>query len=40
MEALKLIISMLQAEGRYDCVEVCVNKANTAALHLFERTGF
>lgn len=39
-EALKLIISKLQDEGKYNCVEVCINKSNTAALRLFEKIGF
>lgn len=39
-EALKLIVSMLQDEGKYNCVEVCVNKSNAAALRVFEKIGF
>lgn len=39
-EALKLILEMLEAEGKYNCVEVCVNKEDSAALHVYEKTGF
>lgn len=39
-EALKLIVSMLQEEGKYNCVRVCVSKFNTAALRVFEKIGF
>lgn len=39
-EALKLIISRLKNEGKYKCVEVCVNKLNAPALHVFEKIGF
>jgi len=39
-EALKLIVSMLQDEGKYNCVEVCVSKSNAAALRVFEKIGF
>lgn len=39
-EALKLIISLLNKEGKYNCVEVCVNKSNTPALHVFNKVGF
>lgn len=38
--ALKLILNMLKVEHRFDCVEVCVNKENQAALNLFIRGGF
>ena len=39
-QALQLILRLLQAEGHYPCVEVCVDRTNTAALRLFESNGF
>ena len=39
-EALKLILSNLEKEGRYNCAEVCVKKDDAAALHIYEKTGF
>ena len=39
-KALELILSRLQAEGKYDCVEVCVHKTDLPALHLYEKAGF
>ncbi|MEA5038804.1 MAG: GNAT family protein [Clostridiaceae bacterium] len=39
-EALKLILSQLCREGKYNCVEVCVNKADISALHVYEKAGF
>lgn len=39
-QALKQIIGQLQAEGKYSCVEVCVNKADTSALRVYEKAGF
>jgi len=39
-EALKLILSSLYREGKYNCVEVCVNKADASALHVYEKAGF
>lgn len=39
-EALKRIIELLQEEGKYDCVEVCVNKADAPALRVYEKLGF
>ena len=39
-EALKQIIELLQEEGKYDCVEVCVNKADAPALRVYEKLGF
>ena len=39
-EALKRIIGLLQEEGKYDCVEVCVNKMDAPALRLYEKMGF
>lgn len=39
-EALRLILARLAREGKYPCVEVCVDKANTAARRFFEKAGF
>lgn len=38
--ALKLILERLGEEGKYPCVEVCVKKADRAAIHVYERSGF
>lgn len=39
-EALRQILSQLRREGKYSCVEVCVNKDDTAALRVYGKTGF
>ena len=39
-EALRLILSELETERKYDCVEVCVKKDDLAALHVYEKVGF
>ena len=39
-EALQRILSLLKDEGKYDCVEVCVNKADASALRVYEKSGF
>lgn len=39
-EALRLILAMLSEERKYDCVEVCVKKADAAALRVYGKTGF
>lgn len=39
-EALRLILSVLCKEGRYNQVEVCVHRNNTAALHLYQNAEF
>ena len=39
-QALRLILALLREEGRYADVEVCVDRANAAALRLFENHGF
>ena len=39
-EALKQIIEILKKDGKYNCVEVCVNKADAPALKLYEKVGF
>ena len=39
-EALRRILSELEAERKYPCVEVCVKRADTVALHVYEKAGF
>lgn len=39
-EAVRLILSLLSGERKYDRVDVCVDKANTAALKMFGKLGF
>lgn len=39
-EALRLILATLRKEGKYPCVEACVDQKNTAALRMFHKTGF
>lgn len=39
-QALKLILERLKEEGRYNRVEVCVNKADKQALKVYEKVGF
>ena len=39
-QALRLILARLAEEGKYDCVEVCVKRADAAALRLYARAGF
>ena len=38
--ALALILNLLRKERRYDRVEVCVKKADAAAIRLYEAHGF
>ena len=38
--ALRLILDELRAEAHYDHVEVCVKKADTEAIRLYEKHGF
>ena len=38
--ALRMILSELEKERKYDCVEVCVKKNDTAALRVYEKVGF
>ena len=38
--ALGLILDELRREGHYDHVEVCVKKADIAAIHLYKKSGF
>ena len=39
-ESLRQILEILKEEGKYTCVEVCVNKVDTAALRVYEKVGF
>ena len=39
-EALKLILASLRQEGKFSCVEVCVNQADAPALRIYEKAGF
>ena len=39
-QALQLILEELRKERRYDHVELCVKKADTEAIRLYERAGF
>jgi len=38
--ALQRILSVCKAEGRFECVEVCVNKEDLSAIHVYEKVGF
>ena len=38
--ALRMILSVLEQERKYDCVEVCVKKDDAAALRVYEKAGF
>lgn len=38
--ALRKILSMLEADRKYDCVEVCVKREDAAALRVYEKLGF
>lgn len=38
--ALNLVLDRLRAEGRWPTVEVCVKKADTPALRVYEKAGF
>ncbi|MBO4325743.1 MAG: GNAT family N-acetyltransferase [Clostridia bacterium] len=38
--ALRMILSELETEHKYDCVEVCVKKNDAAALRVYEKAGF
>lgn len=38
--ALALILDRLRADGKYPCVEVCVKKADAAAIRVYEKAGF
>ena len=39
-QALRLILERLKEERTYGCVEVCVKKDDTPALHIYEKAGF
>ena len=39
-QALKRILANLEKEHKYDCVEVCVKKDASVALHVYETAGF
>ncbi len=39
-QALRMIVSLLRAERRYDCIEVCIHQNNVPALRLFQAAGF
>ena len=39
-KALRLILSELEKERKYPCVEVCVKKEDAAALRVYEKAGF
>lgn len=38
--ALRMLLSELEKERKYDCVEVCVKKNDAAALRVYEKVGF
>ncbi|MGN1020938.1 MAG: GNAT family N-acetyltransferase [Aristaeellaceae bacterium] len=39
-EALRQLLALLEAEGRYGSVEVCVHREALAARHMYDRAGF
>ncbi len=39
-EALRQILNFLKQEGRFNSVEVCVNREDLAAIHVYEKVGF
>jgi len=39
-QALQLVLDELRKENHYDHVELCVKKADTEAIHLYEKLGF
>lgn len=39
-QALKLVLQYLKKEARYGHVEVCVNREDTPAIHVYEKVGF
>lgn len=39
-EALRQILEFLKQEARFSGVEVCVNREDTAAIHVYEKVGF
>ncbi len=38
--ALGLLLPLLEREGKYGCVEVCVKRTDAAALRVYEKAGF
>lgn len=39
-QALLLILAQLRQEAKYSCVEVCVHRADSPALHMYAKAGF
>ena len=39
-EALRQILELLKQEARFSGVEVCVNREDTVAIHVYEKVGF
>ena len=39
-QALLLILALLRQEGKYSCVEVCVNQTDAPALGMYAKAGF
>lgn len=39
-KALKQVLDILRDQHKYDCVEVCVDKSDTAAIHVYKKIGF
>lgn len=39
-EALRILLSELEKEHKYDCVEVCVKMDDVIALHIYKKLGF
>ena len=39
-QALQMILAELEAERRYDCVEVCVKREDAPALQVYKKLGF
>jgi len=39
-KALRLIMDLLRNEKKYNCIEVCVNKQDRPALHIYQKAGF
>lgn len=39
-KALKQVLDILRDQHKYDCVEVCVDKSDTAAIHVYRKIGF
>lgn len=39
-QALRLIVDLLERERKYNCIEVCVKIADTAAIRIYQKIGF